>query len=248
MFLWHFKSNGSEGSVDSIAWKVPGKAKADHSSVPSSAVSCTCPEVIWSLGAIQSLQGAAKNTSATTEHSLVLLIWTAYGFRRQKVVFLLPWSSSLRFDTVDIQGMTACDCAYVKWLVLAGGRWQTVRDTTDITLRLGEHAAAGKALKMGIYTPFTDSCMIGSASRVTCVSSYSTHPIIRPHFQSTKAFPDFLRWFFPCWMSASSWLFWGKDSSRLVWSTPGTQCKRQGQEKLFRTTPIISGDLFAEQR
>lgn len=52
MFLWHFKSNGSEGSVDSISWKVPGKAKADHSSFPISAGPFTCPEVIWALEAM----------------------------------------------------------------------------------------------------------------------------------------------------------------------------------------------------
>lgn len=195
MFLWHFKSNGSEGSVDSISWKVPGKAKADHSSFPSSAGPFTCSEVIWALGAMWSLQGAARNTTATTEHSLVFLFGLLMD-SGDKVIFLFPCSFSLRFDTVDIQGMAACDCAYVKWLVLAGGRWQTVRDTTAIILRLGEHAAAGTALKMGICTPFTDSCMIGSAGRVTCFSSYSTHPIIWSHFQSTKALSDFLRWFF----------------------------------------------------
>lgn len=69
----------------------------------------------------------------------------------------------------------------------------TVRDTTDIILRLGEHTAAGKTLKNGIYTPCTVNCTIGSAGRDACFLSYSRHPIIQPHFQSTKALPNILR-------------------------------------------------------
>lgn len=129
----------------------------------------------------------------------------------KRLVFLSLCSFSSRFGTpraVEVQGHdspwlypceVACDCR----------RRVTVRDTTDIILRLGEHITAGKTLRNGIYSPCTVNWTIGSAGRDACFSSYSRHPIIQPRFQSTKALPNIFRWFFPCWMSASDF-FEGK--------------------------------------
>lgn len=129
--------------------------------------------------------------------------------RDKRLFFLLLCSFSSRFDTpraVEVQGHdcpwlcpceVSCDCR----------RRMTVRDSTDIILRLGEHITAEKTLRNGIYTPCTVNRTIGSAGRDACFSSYSRHPTIQPCYQS--ALPNILRWFFPCWMSASDF-FEGK--------------------------------------